>query len=65
MKNLSFSRREFVRLFTGGTAAVLISFNTACKNKISQWRYLGEEEISRKRIALFPGTVLKSNELNK
>lgn len=45
MKNRSFSRREFVRLFTGGTAAVLISFNTACKNKISQWRYLGEEEI--------------------
>ena len=29
----------------GGTAAVLISFNTACKNKISQWRYLDEEEI--------------------
>jgi gluconate 2-dehydrogenase gamma chain len=41
----SFSRREFVRLFTGGTAAVLISFNTACKNKISKWRYLHEEEI--------------------
>jgi gluconate 2-dehydrogenase gamma chain len=46
MINRSFSRREFVRLFTGGTAAVLISFNTACKNKISQWRYLHEEEIS-------------------
>jgi gluconate 2-dehydrogenase gamma chain len=45
MKKQSFSRREFVRLFTGGTAAVLISFNTACKNKISQWRYLNEEEI--------------------
>jgi gluconate 2-dehydrogenase gamma chain len=46
MTKLSFSRREFVRLFTGGTAATLISFNTACKNKISQWRYLNEEEIS-------------------
>jgi gluconate 2-dehydrogenase gamma chain len=46
MINHSFSRREFVRLFTGGTAAVLISFNTACKNKISQWRYLDEEEIA-------------------
>ena len=46
MINQSFSRREFVRLFTGGTAAVLISFNTACKNKISQWRYLNEEEIT-------------------
>jgi gluconate 2-dehydrogenase gamma chain len=45
MINRSFSRREFVRLFTGGTAAVLISFNTACKNKISQWRYLNEGEI--------------------
>jgi gluconate 2-dehydrogenase gamma chain len=41
-----FSRREFVRLFTGGTAVMLISFNTACKNKISQWRYLNEEEIT-------------------
>jgi len=40
------SRRKFVRLFTGGTAAVLISFNTACRNKISQWRYLNEEEIT-------------------
>jgi gluconate 2-dehydrogenase gamma chain len=46
MNNQSFSRREFVRLFTGGTAAVLISFNTSCKNKISRWRYLHEEEIS-------------------
>jgi gluconate 2-dehydrogenase gamma chain len=46
MINQSFSRREFVRLFTGGTAAVLISFNTACKNKISKWRYLDEEEIT-------------------
>jgi gluconate 2-dehydrogenase gamma chain len=45
MINQSFSRREFVRLLTGGTAAVLISFNTACKNKISRWRYLQEEEI--------------------
>jgi gluconate 2-dehydrogenase gamma chain len=45
MINQSFSRREFVRLFTGGTVAVLISFNTACKNKISRWRYLNEEEI--------------------
>jgi len=25
---------------------VLISFNSACKNKISKWRYLNEEEIS-------------------
>ena len=46
MINLSFSRREFVRLFSGGTAALLISFNTACRNKISRWRYLEEEEIS-------------------
>jgi gluconate 2-dehydrogenase gamma chain len=45
MINQSFSRREFVRFLTGGTAAVLISFNTACKNKISQWRYLNEKEI--------------------
>lgn len=41
----AFSRREFVRLFSGGTAIMLISFNTACRNKISQWRYLDEEEI--------------------
>ena len=46
MINQSISRREFVRLFTGGTAALLISFNTACRNKISRWRYLEEEEIS-------------------
>jgi gluconate 2-dehydrogenase gamma chain len=46
MKNQSFSRREFVRLFAGGTAVMLISFNTACRNKISQWRYLNEEEIT-------------------
>ena len=46
MINQSFSRREFVRLFTGGTTALLISFNTACRNKISRWRYLDEEEIS-------------------
>ena len=46
MINQSFSRREFVRLFTGGTAVMLISFNTACRNKISQWHYLNEEEIT-------------------
>jgi gluconate 2-dehydrogenase gamma chain len=46
MISRSFTRREFARLFTGGTAAVLISFNTACRNKISQWRYLNEEEIT-------------------
>jgi len=46
MKNQSFSRREFVRLITGGTAAVLISFNSACRNKISRWRYLNEEEVT-------------------
>jgi gluconate 2-dehydrogenase gamma chain len=41
-----FSRREFIRLASGGTAAVLISFNTACRNKISRWRFLNEEEIT-------------------
>jgi gluconate 2-dehydrogenase gamma chain len=46
MKDQSFSRREFIRLITGGTAAVLISFNTACKNKISRWQYLNEGEIT-------------------
>jgi gluconate 2-dehydrogenase gamma chain len=46
MKSHSFSRREFVRLFSGGSAVVLISFNTACRNKISQWRYLEEKEVS-------------------
>ena len=46
MKSYSFSRREFVRLFSGGTAAILISFNTSCRNKISQWRFLHEEEIT-------------------
>jgi gluconate 2-dehydrogenase gamma chain len=46
MKDQSFSRREFVRLITGGAAAVLISFNTACKNKISRWQYLHEGEIT-------------------
>jgi gluconate 2-dehydrogenase gamma chain len=46
MKDQSFSRREFVRLITGGTAAVLISFNTACRNKISRWQFLNEGEIS-------------------
>jgi gluconate 2-dehydrogenase gamma chain len=46
MINQAFTRREFVRIITGGTATVLISFNTACKNKISQWRYLTEEEIA-------------------
>jgi gluconate 2-dehydrogenase gamma chain len=46
MINRSFSRREFIRLVTGGTALMLISFNSACKNKISRWRYLNEEEIT-------------------
>lgn len=46
MGNQFFSRREFIRLVSGGTAAVLISFNTACRNKISQWRFLDEEEIT-------------------
>jgi gluconate 2-dehydrogenase gamma chain len=46
MINQYLSRRKFVRLISGGTAAVLISFNTSCKNKISRWRYLNEEEIS-------------------
>jgi gluconate 2-dehydrogenase gamma chain len=46
MINQAFSRREFVRLISGGSAAVLISFNTACRNKISRWRYLNEEEIT-------------------
>src|SRR5664279_5974872 len=46
MVNKSFSRDRFVRLFSGGTAAVLISFNTACRNKRQQWRYLNEEEIT-------------------
>jgi len=46
MKTRSFSRREFIRLCTGGKALVLISFNSSCKNKISKWRYLNEEEIS-------------------
>lgn len=46
MINRSFSRRDFVKIVTGGSAAVLISFNTACKNKISRWRYLNEEEIA-------------------
>ena len=45
MRNKSLSRREFVRILTGGSAAVLISFNSACKNKISKWRFLNEEEI--------------------
>jgi gluconate 2-dehydrogenase gamma chain len=46
MIDRSFSRREFVRLISGGTAIMLVSFNTACRNKISRWRYLGEEEIN-------------------
>jgi gluconate 2-dehydrogenase gamma chain len=46
MINQAFTRREFVRLITGGTAAVLISFNTSCKNKISHWRFLNEQEIA-------------------
>jgi gluconate 2-dehydrogenase gamma chain len=45
MKNKSYSRRQFVRILTGGAAAVLISFNSACRNKISKWRFLNEEEI--------------------
>jgi gluconate 2-dehydrogenase gamma chain len=45
MKEQFFSRREFLRLITGGTAAMLISFNTACKNKISRWQFLNEGEI--------------------
>ncbi len=46
MSHHAFSRREFVKLLTGGTAGILISFNSGCRNKISQWRYLNEEEIS-------------------
>jgi gluconate 2-dehydrogenase gamma chain len=46
MINQAFSRREFLRLISGGSAAVLISFNSACRNKISRWRYLNEEEIT-------------------
>lgn len=46
MKKKAFTRREFLRICTAGTASVLISFNTSCKNKISRWRYLNEEEIS-------------------
>lgn len=44
--NKVFSRRDFVRLMTGGGATLLISFNSACRNKISHWRYLNEDEIS-------------------
>lgn len=43
---MSYSRRDFIRLVTSGTAAVLISFNTGCRNKISKWRFLNEEEIA-------------------
>jgi len=46
MNNSSFSRREFIKVFAGGGAAVLISFNSGCKNKISRWRYLEEQEIT-------------------
>ncbi len=46
MVNRSLSRREFVRLVTGGTTALLISFNTACRNKISKWHFLDEQEIT-------------------
>jgi gluconate 2-dehydrogenase gamma chain len=46
MGNRSFSRREFVRLISGGSAIMLVSFNTSCRNKISRWRYLQEEEIN-------------------
>jgi gluconate 2-dehydrogenase gamma chain len=41
-----FTRREFVKLMAGGSAAMLISFNTGCKSKVSQWRVLDENEIS-------------------
>jgi gluconate 2-dehydrogenase gamma chain len=30
---------------TAGGATLLISFNSACRNKISRWRYLNEDEI--------------------
>ena len=43
--NKSFSRREFARILTGGSAAVIISFNSSCRNKISKWRFLNKEEI--------------------
>ena len=46
MAQHSFTRREFVRLAAGGTAAMLVSFNTGCKNRVSQWRILDEEEVS-------------------
>lgn len=46
MSHNAFSRREFVKLLTGGSAVVLISFNSGCRNKISKWRFLNEEEIS-------------------
>jgi gluconate 2-dehydrogenase gamma chain len=46
MTDHAFSRRNFVKLITGGTAVVLISFNTGCRNKISRWRFLNEDEIS-------------------
>jgi gluconate 2-dehydrogenase gamma chain len=46
MAGHSITRRKFIRLFTGGSAVMLISFNTACKNKISNWRYLNEAEIT-------------------
>ena len=41
-----FTRREFVKLMAAGSAAMLISFNTGCKSKVSQWRVLDENEIS-------------------
>jgi len=40
------SRREFVRITTAAGAAMLVSFNTSCRNKISRWRFLTGEEIS-------------------
>jgi len=46
MNSNEFTRREFVKLMAGGGAAMLISFNTGCQNKVSQWRVLSENEIS-------------------
>ncbi len=46
MNSNEFTRREFVKLLAGGSAAMLISFNTGCKSKVSQWRVLDENEIS-------------------
>jgi len=46
MQKHSFTRREFVKLATGGAAFALVSFNYGCRNKISRWRTLEEDEIS-------------------